>query len=257
MSDTSSPARGTVLRAFGEEDLRLYLGQEAQPFVTFWERQKASGYPFVWSWTWWGALFPIPWLFYRKLWAIGAVLVLLPILLDALIEFGLNTSLALGLLVGLTGKALVVDRAESKTQDINDLGLVSQDSIERVRRAGGVSVPGAVIGAILMLSSMGLVLYENFPNRLPSCKAPAVRDVVVGISAENLDAIGLPAGELLLQAPRQVGVKSGSGRACHAELESVGVLVGIEYDVLWHDRDRGRYVVDVRLRDGDKQADQD
>lgn len=247
-----------MLRAFGEEDLRLYLGQNAQTFVSYWERLKASGYPFLWSWTWWGALFPIPWLFYRKLWSTGAVLVLLPILLDAMIDFGLNASLALGLLVGLTGKALVVERAESKTQNINDLGLVSQDSIDRLRRAGGVSAPGAAIGAILMLASMGLILYENFPNRLPSCKAPAVRDVVVAISAENVDAIGLPTGELAFLAPRQVAsIENGKGRLCNAELQSGGILIGIEYDILWQDRERGRYVVDVRLREGKTDEDSD
>lgn len=249
MSDISSPARGTVLRAFGEEDLRLYLGQNAQPFVTYWERLRDSGYPFLWSWTWWGALFPIPWLFYRKLWSAGAVLVLLPILLDAMIDFGLNACLALGLVIGLSGKALVVERAESKTQDINDLGLVSQDAIDRLRRAGGASVPGAVIGAILMFSSMGLIVYENFPKRLPACQAPTIRDVVIGISADNADAIGLPTGAPDFQAPRQVRIgNDGASRICHAELQSGGHTVAIEYDILWHDRRAGRYVVDVRLR---------
>lgn len=249
MSHISSPARGTVLRAFGEEDLRLYLGQNAQAFVSYWERLKDSGYPFLWSWTWWGALFPVPWLFYRKLWSAGAALVLLPILLDALIDFGLNACLALGLVIGLSGKALVIERAQSKTQDINDLGLVSQDSIDRLRRAGGVSLPGAVIGTLLMLSSMGLIIYENLPKRLPACKATVVRDVVVGISLDHADAIGLPAGALDFLAPRQVRIgEDGTTRVCHAELLSEGHIVGIEYDILWHDRRAGRYVVDVRLR---------
>ena len=155
----------------------------------------------------------------------------------------------LGVVIGLTGKALVVERAETKTRDINDLGLISQDSIDRLRRAGGVSVPGAVIGAAMMLSSLGLIAYENFPRRLPQCQAAMIRDVVIGISLENADAIGLPAGALILDQPRQVrGTSNGASRVCQAQLRRGGESVGIEYDILWHDRTAGRYVVDVRLR---------
>ena len=249
MSQAPSPAGKTVLRAFGEEDLRLYLGPHGQPFVTYWERLRTSGYPYLWSWTWWGALFPVPWLFYRKLWAVGAALILLSVLIDSMIDFGFNITLVLGLVIGLTGKALVVERAETKTRDINDLGLVSQDSIDRLRRAGGVSKPGAIIGAAMMLATLGLIAYENFPNRLPQCQAATIREVVIGISLENAEAIGLPAGALILDQPRQVRSSgNGASRFCQAHLRRGGASVAIEYDILWYDRSAGRYVVDVRLR---------
>jgi len=82
ISDDTAPA------AFGEDGLRLYLGANPGPYVAFWERARASGHPFVWSWNWWGLLFPLPWLFYRKIWAVGAAVVLLPVLLDTMIGFG-------------------------------------------------------------------------------------------------------------------------------------------------------------------------
>jgi hypothetical protein len=91
--DDAAPA------AFGEDALRLYLGRNSGPYVAFWERAQASDHPFVWSWNWWGLLFPLPWLFYRKLYAVGAVVVLLPVLLDALMGIGTKIGFLLAALV--------------------------------------------------------------------------------------------------------------------------------------------------------------
>lgn len=249
MTDAHTTRDSSIRRQFGEEDLRLYLGRDPEPYVAFWERIAASGQPFVWSWTLWGALFPVPWLFYRKLWAFGATLVLLPVLLDALTDIGLQASLAAGLLVGLVGKALVVERAERKTREINALGLVTQDAIARLRRAGGVSVPGAALGTLLMLAGLGLAIYEGLPTRLPTCDSERIRNVVLDIAGDNAEAIGLPGGPLTLRSVRQVGVgEDGHGRLCHGELADAESAAPIAYDVLWQSPGSRRYVVDLRRR---------
>jgi hypothetical protein len=239
----------TAPAAFGEDALRLYLGRNAGPYVDFWERARASGHPFVWSWNWWGLLFPLPWLFYRKLWSVGAAVVLLPVLLDALIGLGTKLGLLLAALVAAGGKPLVVERAERKTRTIDALGLVSQDSIERLRRSGGVSHPGAVIGALFMVALLGLAIYDDLPVRLPGCAELMVRETVIDIARDNPGVTGLEARNLRLEKIRQAAViGEGHGRLCHAELRGAGQSLPVEYDLLWRARDEGSFVVDLRVR---------
>jgi len=239
-----------VRPAAGEEDLRLYLGQNPEPYIALWERIRASGYPFVWSWNWWGALFPLPWLFYRKLWSVGAALVLLPVLLDAMIGFGSKAGLVMAALVAAIAKPLVIERAERKIRTVNALNLLSQESIERLRSAGGVSPPGAVIGALLMCSSLSLALYDELPVRLPGCAAPVIREVVLEIATDNPDMTGFGSNQLRLDRVRQHGtVFDDQGRLCHGELRAGAERVEIEYDIVWQAPNGRQFVVDLRLRD--------
>lgn len=246
LTNASTPAAPTS----GEEDLRLYLGDNSDPYITLWDRIRASGHPFVWSWNWWGLLFPVPWLFYRKLWSIGATLVLLPVLLEAMIGFGSKAGLVMAALVAAIGKPLVIERAERKIRAVNALDLLSQESIGRLRLAGGVSLPGAVIGALLMFSSLSLALYDELPVRLPGCAAPVIREVVLEIATDNPDMIGFGASRLRLDRVRQHGtVIDDQGRLCHAELRAGEESVAIEYDIVWQTAGARQFVVDLRLRD--------
>ncbi len=248
MSQDQAGKQESAPTAFREDDLRLYFGPNAGPYVAFWERVQASGLPFVWSWNWWGFLFPVPWLLYRKIWAVGAAVVLLPILLNSMIGFHAEAGIALATLIAAASKPLVIERAERKIRTISALKLLSQESIERLRRAGGVSRPGAVIGALLMIAVLGLALYENLPVNLPACNAPMIRSVVLDIAMDNAAATGLTGGDLKLEQVRQSGTGTdGKGRLCRAELRSQDQRLPVEYEVLWQSRGSGKFIVDLRL----------
>lgn len=252
--DQAAPCKAS-LPPVGEEDLRLYLGPRAAAYIAVWDRgnthgRSPRGQAVVLSWNWWGLIFPIPWLFYRKLWAIGATLVLLPILLDATMGFGAEFGLLLAASIGALGKPLVIERAERKVRAVDALGLYSQDSIDRLRRAGGVSVPGAVIGAFLMAASLGLQLYGNLPAQLPGCGSTKVRATVLDIARSNPDQTGLEGEELRLEGITRSGTSGGGkGRLCFAELGGGNGSLAIEYEISWQSRKAGRYVVDLRIRE--------
>ncbi len=248
-SIVDEPAQTSTGEALREDDLRLYLGPNPGPYVVYWERARKSGHPFVWGWNWWGLLFPIPWLFYRKIWAVGAAVVMLPVLLDAMLGFGSEAGIILATLIAAGGKALVIERAERKSRAIDALGLLSQDSIARLRRAGGVSRPGAAIGALMMLAVLILSLYDRLPARLPGCAAPIIRKVVLDIARDNAEATGLKSKDLRLERIRQTGIIGArDGRLCHAELRGEGESLAIEYDVIWRVRGERRFFVDLRVR---------
>jgi hypothetical protein len=242
--------RGRASESLSEDDLRLYLGPSPGPYVAYWERARATGLPFFWSWNWWGLLFPIPWLFYRKIWALGAAAVLLPVLLDVVLGFGSEIAIALAALIAAGGKTCVIERAERKSRTIDALGLLSQESIARLRQAGGVSRPGALLGALMMLAVLILALYDRLPARLPGCAAPIIREVVIDIARDNAEATGLSGKALRLERIRQAGViGERKGRLCHADLRGEGESLAVEYDVLWRARSERRFVVDLRVRE--------
>lgn len=249
-SSVEDSARTRPSAALREDDLRLYLGPNPGPYVAYWERARTSGHPFVWGWNWWGLLFPIPWLFYRKIWAVGAAAVLLPVLLDAVLGFGFEAGVGLAALIAAGGNALVTERAERKSRSVDALGLLSQESIARLRCAGGVSRPGAVIGALMMLAVLALALYDRLPVRLPGCAAPIIRELVVDIARDNAAVTGLKSRLLRLERIRQAGViGQREGRLCHAELRGDGESLAIEYDVIWRVLAERHFVVDLRFRE--------
>ena len=243
-AEASENARAPV----GEEDLRLYLGPNADAYLAVRDRSRRLGQPITWSWNWWGLLFPVPWLFYRKLWAIGAALIVLSVLLEALVGNGTKSGLVVAALIGVLGMPLVLERAERKVREVDRLGLVSQASIDRLRKAGGVSVPGAVIGAALTLAALGLFFYGNLPAQLPGCAAPVVRVTVLDIAGQNRAETGLGAGPLSLDGIVQGGgAPDGSSRLCRAELRGDGAALPLEYEISWRSRSEGRYIVDLRI----------
>ena len=175
---------------------------------------------------------------------------LLPVLLDAMIGVGSKAGLVMAALVAAIGKPLVIERAERKIRTVDALDLLSQESIRRLRLAGGVSRPGAVIGGLLMFSSLSLALYDELPVRLPGCAAPVIREVVLEIATDNPDMTGFGSRKMRLDRVRQQGtVIDDQGRLCHADLRAGGDSVAIEYDIIWQAPGGRQFVVDLRLRD--------
>ena len=250
MREQHASQESAARSAVGEADLRLCLGPNAAPYVAYWDRLRAAGRPWLPSWNWWGLLFPVPWLFYRKLWAVGAALILLPMLLDAVLGYGSKAGMALAALIGAGGIPLVAERAARKVRAVEALRLVSQQSIERLRRSGGVSLPGAVLGALLMVAFLGLHLYGKLPAQLPGCEAARVRATVLEIARDNEAHTGLPAELVALEAIQTGGTADGGqGRLCYADLTAGSQRLPIAYEVFWEARSQGRYVIDLRIRD--------
>lgn len=232
-------------RTVAEADLRLFIGPNAEDYIETWTR--AGGHPFVWSWNWWGFLFPIPWLFYRKLWNIGSLLILVPALIEAITGRGTEAGLLLAMVIAALGKPLVLERGERKVRKVEALGLLSQDSAEMLRRAGGVSRAGAVYGAILLVTTLGLSLYRQWPASLPGCDDAVVQDTVLDIAHDNSERTGLEGGALSLDGIRQISGIGTTSRICAADLRAGGGGIPVEYEIVWLSRADGRYVVDLRL----------
>jgi hypothetical protein len=150
-------------------DLAIFFGQGGEPYLRFYGRMLAHGRPrrtSLMSWSWPAFLGGFAWFFYRKMYAVGTLLLLLPVLVDALI--GLDASGAV-VAVSLFAKSLYVQRALRRIIDADDLDLADEERRAFLARAGGVSpLAGLVAGAgyvcLIVIALLGVFgETEDFP----------------------------------------------------------------------------------------------
>jgi hypothetical protein len=129
-------------------DLRLFFGPNAEAFLAAIERRKA-GHWFVGP-CWSGFFFPAAWFLYRKLYGWAAICCIVPILSTALNlgEFG-RVLLGAPSFLGLLGPRLYVPAAQRSIAQIRAASQSEEEARATIGRAGGVSIAGAVVGALL------------------------------------------------------------------------------------------------------------
>jgi hypothetical protein len=150
-----------------DSDLRLFFGPNAEVFLSAIERRKAGRW-FVGP-CWPGFFFPAAWFLYRKFYGWAALCCIVPILATTLNfgEFGRALLVAPGLL-GLQGRRLYVATAGTTIARIRASSQNEEEARETIRRAGGVSIAGAVLGGLLASIAIALAFIVGFRAGLNS-----------------------------------------------------------------------------------------
>jgi hypothetical protein len=148
MSETRRERSARIWRESEWEEVAAYLGPNAERFRSAWEKTReklvVSGAGVAWSWCWPALIFGFAWFLYRKQWAIGTVLLLVPI------GFALFFDRTPGLLgvmivIAAVAKSTVVQDAVRKIAQIKEAG----GGATEIAAAGGVSPVGGIVGGIL------------------------------------------------------------------------------------------------------------
>ena len=121
--------------------------------------------PFAPSWCWPAFALTVPWLFYRKMYMGGIILVALPILLDNLLpgSLFLGSGLLIAVVCGLCGKSWYLDHV------VNRLAKAQRrlgNDFERavyIRRARGVSPAGGLFGLLIQIVSGTVIVLNLLP----------------------------------------------------------------------------------------------
>ena len=138
---------------FESEMLELYFGPNAEKYLDTADKLRArngtiSGW--VPTWCWPAFWVPIPWMLYRKQWIAAAATLILPILAAYFFPLKGSTSFAIGVLIAMFAKSYYVTTAAAQIRAIMAMESEPAEVRDRVRRAGGVSVAGAVVGGVIM-----------------------------------------------------------------------------------------------------------
>jgi hypothetical protein len=142
-----------------EEDLRIFFGPNAETFLDLWSRLRAPGGGKVGIY-WVSFVAPLVWLLYRKMYLTAAALTITPVAIGLFLPSGalLKTiGVAFAILGGL-GPRFYVQGAEATIKDIRAQARTEEEAQADIGKAGGVSVPGALIGALMMLAGFSVTI---------------------------------------------------------------------------------------------------
>lgn len=111
-------------------------------------------------WHWPAFLVTVPWLFYRKLYAGGLILVTVPVVLNLVVPGGLFLGWALiaALVAGLFARRWYLDHA--RRQIVRAYRTFADEPSRNafLRQAGGISIPGAILGLAIEVATVAATL---------------------------------------------------------------------------------------------------
>lgn len=118
------------------------------------------------TWCWPAFLVTIPWLLYRKLYGLAAGLIGGVIAISLILPDSSNTGMAACYtMIGMLAKSTYVQHALKKIQKLRSRAASEEELETLVKMAGGVSIPGAVIGTILFIGFNVLAFMSSFAGR--------------------------------------------------------------------------------------------
>lgn len=131
----------------------------ARRFERVWAKLRgqsmAKGAGFAQSWCWPALVFGFAWFFYRKLWAMGAVLLILPIVLGYFLSAH-GGAIGISAASTILAKNLYVQHAVTRIAKIRAAG----GGAPEIAAAGGVSVAGGAIGGVLFALALAAVIWS-------------------------------------------------------------------------------------------------
>lgn len=145
-------------QAVSWEELALFVGPNAERFRDAFERTRPKmlaghgGVSFGFCWP--ALLFSFAWFFYRKMWAAGLALLVVPPALGFFID---SRGGALGVMIAISlfARSLYVQHAVSKIGAVRETG----GDDDEVAAAGGVSTAGGAVGGLILAAAGAAALY--------------------------------------------------------------------------------------------------
>lgn len=237
------------------ELLTLFIGSNAYKFL------GPAGGALVtkkgWSFNWIAALIGLPWFFYRKLYLVGLIILLVPAIITIIIPQLAEVNWGFfSIAFGGIANIIYLQHAEKKIEKLKKLNLSSKELKYKVEKAGGTSVVGAIFGTLILVSTVMLPIVEHSSatNRaenkapisnaesvaLPRCNNAEVQEAAKDLLTGILSKSGIDESEVKVYDFKQVDYQSKSAmNVCSyvAEIESEPKT--FYYYIKWIDHERG------------------
>lgn len=141
------------------DELAAFFGPRAEIFLEVYDkmrRRKGARRLVAYGWSWSVFVAGYPWFFYRKMYGVGAFLILVP--------FGINYLAGGAGMVGITGgfalfaKSYYVQSGLRRIAKADELGIEGEDRATYLARAGGVSAAAGAGAAIVFVGLLGFAI---------------------------------------------------------------------------------------------------
>lgn len=151
------------LESVSDAEIVAFAGPNAHRFLPAWHDMKdqAEGKRrFALRWCWPAFFFGFAWFLYRRMYALAAAFLFLPILLALFTPIGSTGGSSVAVILAMLAKAIYVGHAQSKIRKIKGRAVSAEEASAKIVRAGGVSIAGGIIGGSIWV---GLVLLTFAP----------------------------------------------------------------------------------------------
>ncbi|MCR4377270.1 MAG: DUF2628 domain-containing protein [Rhodospirillales bacterium] len=161
-TDTIGEISGGTLSE--EERLCAFIGPNADRYLNLKFSPQKWGFKKI---CWTAFLFPMAWLFYRKLYIEGIAILLIPIAIVILFPQLSNANFAISGVIAMMGTTYYLGRAEMKIKAISAVGLSAQEEEVLLRKAGGVSRVGAGFAMLIYAVAIAAALMPLLAGAQP------------------------------------------------------------------------------------------
>ncbi len=167
------PPQNTAADPGSREDMLIFVGPRAAAYVgglpDTTRQDNTAGitssrtHPGRWHWP--AFLWTVPWMFYRKMYSGGVILIVLPVFLDHILPGALflGSGLLIAMACGLFAKPWYIEHAARR---IAKAYREFEDPPTRqayIEHAGGVSVAGAVFGFLTQIATISVIILDIMP----------------------------------------------------------------------------------------------
>ena len=136
------------------DDVARFIGPNAHRFASAWgnarDKMVKAGGGLVLTWCWPALFFGFAWFLYRKQWAVGAVLIILPLVVGYF--FSVSAGGGAAIFIAMIAKSTIAQDAVTKIAKIRAAGGGDAE----IAAAGGVSVIAGVLGGIVLVAELAL-----------------------------------------------------------------------------------------------------
>lgn len=157
-------------------EMRRFVAVHIEPFQFHYEKALRlmarhsrdtlpTRLPFVLSWHWPAFLLTVPWMFYRKMYSGGLILVAMPVFLDHILpgSLFLGSGLLIALTGGLCGKSWYLEHAVRRIAKAQRGHPDAHARAAYLERARGVSLAAGIFGVLIQVVSITVIVLDLLP----------------------------------------------------------------------------------------------
>ena len=152
--------------------MRVFLAVRPEPYLQHYralyghrERWKSSRRRWAVSWLWPAFLVTVPWMFYRKMYSGGIILIALPIIFEHILPGALflGSSIVIAIAAGAFGKSWYLDHALNRIEKARRAYSSDDGRLAYIAHAGNVSVAGAIFGLLTQAVTLTVLVIGLLP----------------------------------------------------------------------------------------------
>ena len=139
-------------------DLAAFVGPHAEAYLRVYDKMRESSKNWVMSWSWPGLFASNVWLFYRKLYVLGALCLVIPLAIALVFDLDAASDIAVAVVIAVSAKAWYVSAGLRRIADADQLELLGAERSDFLRRTGGVSASAGWLAGFLQAAIAVLVI---------------------------------------------------------------------------------------------------